>query len=403
MIDLFSEILQSLRRNKFRTAMTGFAVVWGIFILVVLLGVSNGLENGMQANYGNRLSNSVDIWTRWTDMAYKGLPRWRYLRFTDREATLVQQMPEVEYFSRVASNYRQTTFRTEGDEMEIIGVEPDFQRIYRKQILQGRFLDPIDMAEHKKVAVVDERAIKAFSCAAEEIVGQYIMVGDVLFRVVGVCEQGEKWDGAIVYIPFATHQALYSTDKKFEKMSMTLHAGTHDIKKRIFSLLAPPMQIHPEDTEAIGIWSQEESAEQNQQAMAAIRLFIIILGLCTLISGGVGVSNIMLVSVRERTRELGIRKALGAPPATIMQTIIGEALAITLTFGVIGVLLGMGVVALIGQLTKGAENQILLNPSVNLAVVAIATTIIVFIGVVAGAIPALRAMKIKPIEAMREK
>ena len=403
MIDLFSEILQSLRRNTFRTAMTGFAVVWGIFILVVLLGVSNGLENGMQANYGNRLSNSVDIWTRWTDMAYKGLPRWRNLRFTDREATLVQQMPEVEYFSRVASNYRQTTFRTEGDEMEIIGVEPDFQRIYRKQILQGRFLDPIDMAEHKKVAVVDERAIKAFSCAAEEIVGRYITVGDVLFRVVGVCEQGEKWDGAIVYIPFATHQALYSTDKKFEKMRMTLHAGTHDIKKRIFSLLAPPMQIHPEDTEAIGIWSQEESAEQNQQAMAAIRLFIIILGLCTLISGGVGVSNIMLVSVRERTRELGIRKALGAPPATIMQTIVGEALAITLTFGVIGVLFGMGVVALIGQLTQGAENQILLNPSVNLAVVAIATTIIVFIGVVAGAIPALRAMKIKPIEAMREK
>ena len=383
--------------------MTGFAVVWGIFILVLLLGVSNGLENGMQANYGNRLSNSVDIWTRWTDMAYKGLPRWRYLRFTDREATLVQQMPEVEYFSRVASNYRQTTFRTEGDEMEIIGVEPDFQRIYRKQILQGRFLDPIDMAEHKKVAVVDKRAIKAFSCEAEEIVGRYITVGDVLFRVVGVCEQGEKWDGAIVYIPFATHQALYSTDKKFEKMSMTLHAGTHDIKKRIFSLLAPPMQIHPDDTEAIGIWSQEESAEQNQQAMAAIRLFIIILGLCTLISGGVGVSNIMLVSVRERTRELGIRKALGAPPATIMQTIVGEALAITLTFGVIGVLLGMGVVALIGQLTQGAENQILLNPSVNLAVVAIATTIIVFIGVVAGAIPALRAMKIKPIEAMREK
>ena len=414
MIDLLSEILQSLRRNKFRTAMTGFAVVWGIFILVVLLGVSNGLENGMQANYGNRLSNSVDIWTRWTDMAYKGLPRWRNLRFTDREATLVQQMPEVEYFSRVASNYRQTTFRTEGDEMEIIGVEPDFQRIYRKQILQGRFLDPIDMAEHKKVVVVDERAIKAFSCEAEEIVGRYITVGDVLFRVVGVCEQGEKWDGAIVYIPFATHQALYSTDKKFDKMSMTLREGYQggavsrphqkcDIRTRIFSLLAPPMQIHPEDTEAIGIWSQEESAEQNQQAMAAIRLFIIILGLCTLISGGVGVSNIMLVSVRERTRELGIRKALGAPPATIMQTIIGEALSITLTFGVIGVLLGMGVVALIGQLTQGAENQILLNPSVNLAVVAIATTIIVFIGVVAGAIPALRAMKIKPIEAMREK
>ncbi len=414
MIDLFSEILQSLRRNKFRTAMTGFAVVWGIFILVVLLGVSNGLENGMQANYGNRLSNSVDIWTRWTDMAYKGLPRWRRLRFTDREATLVKQMPEVEYFSRVASEYRQTTFRTESDEMEIIGVEPEFQLIFRKQMLHGRFLDQIDMEEHKKVAVVDERAMKVFACAPEDIIGQYITVGNILFRVVGICEQGEKWDGAIVYVPFATHQALYSTDKKFEKMSMTLRADyqggavsrphqKYDIKTKMFSLLAPPMQIHPDDTEAIGVWSQEESAEQNQQAMAAIRLFIIILGLCTLISGGVGVSNIMLVSVRERTRELGIRKALGAPPATVMQSVVGEALAITLTFGIIGVLLGMGVVALIGQLTQDAENQILLNPSVNLSVVAIATAIIVFIGVIAGAVPALRAMKIKPIEAMREK
>ncbi|MGN0235315.1 MAG: ABC transporter permease [Paludibacteraceae bacterium] len=403
MFDLLSEILQSLRRNKFRTAMTGFAVVWGIFILVVLLGVSNGLENGMQANYGNRLSNSVDIWTRWTDMAYKGLPRWRSLHFTDREATLVKQMPEVEYFSRVASKYQQTTFRTESDEMEIVGVEPEFQRIFRKQILHGRFLDKIDMEEHKKVAVVDERAVKTFDCTADQIVGQYITVGDVLFRVVGVCEKGERWDGAIVYIPFDTHQMLYSTDRKFDKMSMTIRAGTHDIKTKIFSLLAPPMQIHPDDTEAIGVWSQEESAEQNQQTMAAIRLFIIILGLCTLISGGVGVSNIMLVSVRERTRELGIRKALGAPPATVMQSVVGEALAITLTFGLIGVLLGMGVVMLIGQLTRNADNQILVNPSVNLSVVAVATTVIILIGVIAGAIPALRAMKIKPIEAMREK
>lgn len=383
--------------------MTGFAVVWGIFILVVLLGVSNGLENGMRAGYGNRLDNSASIEVYWTDIPYKGLPRWRRLAFTDREAMAIKHMPEVELFSRTASKQLQTNFRAEGAEMQVMGVEPDYQRIIRKQVLQGRFLNVLDEQEHKKVVVLDERAIKNLGCTKEEIVGQYITINSALFRVVGVCEQVGNWGAPVVFIPFDTHQMLYSTNKKFYKIYLSLRPGTRNLQEKVFALLAPLMQVHPDDTQAIYVWSQEESVEQDRQAMAAIRLFIIILGLCTLISGGVGVSNIMLVSVRERTRELGIRKALGAPPATVMQSVVGEALAITLTFGIIGVLLGMGVVALIGQLTQGAENQILLNPSVNIAVVAIATTIIVFIGVIAGALPALRAMKIKPIEAMREK
>lgn len=383
--------------------MTGFAVVWGIFILVVLLGVSNGLENGMRAGYGNRLDNSASIEVYWTDIPYKGLPRWRRLAFTDREAMAIKHMPEVELFSRTASKQLQTNFRAEGAEMQVMGVEPDYQRIIRKQVLQGRFLNVLDEQEHKKVVVLDERAIKNLGCTKEKIVGQYITINSALFRVVGVCEQVGNWGAPVVFIPFDTHQMLYSTNKKFYKIYLSLRPGTRNLQEKVFALLAPLMQVHPDDTQAIYVWSQEESVEQDRQAMAAIRLFIIILGLCTLISGGVGVSNIMLVSVRERTRELGIRKALGAPPATVMQSVVGEALAITLTFGIIGVLLGMGVVALIGQLTQGAENQILLNPSVNIAVVAIATTIIVFIGVIAGALPALRAMKIKPIEAMREK
>ena len=405
MFDLLQEIAQSLRRNKFRTAMTGFAVVWGIFILVVLLGVSNGLENGMQANYGARLTNSVDIWTRWTSMPYKGFPMWRSLYFTDREANIIRNLPEVEYFSRVVSAYTQVNYRAESSRMEVKGVEADFQTIFKKDIRCGRFLNARDEQAHSKVAVVDARAVEILATAPEQIVGQYISVGDstnaILFKVVGVCGKGERWDGATVHIPFATHQVLYSTDRKFDKMCVTMKPGTRGTEYRVRALLCGPMQFHPDDKQAVGVWSQEESMEQQANVMMAIRLFILILGLCTLISGAVGVSNIMLVSVRERTKELGIRKALGAPPSSVIYSVVGEALAITLLFGILGVLIGMGVVSLIDMFSANAE--LLVNPSVNFSVVLIALVFIIIIGVIAGAIPAVRAMRIKPIEAMQDK
>lgn len=407
MLDLLHEIFSSLSRNKFRTAMTGFAVVWGIFILVVLLGVSNGLENGMQANFGSRLTNSVDIWTSWTSMPYKGMPRWRPMHFTDREAAIVRNLPEVELFSRAVSKYMDVSYRTESANIEVKGVEKDYQTIFKKDILAGRFLNPHDDSDRSKVAVIDTRTVEILAVSPQEIVGQYIQIGGILFRVIGVCEKGERWDGATVHIPFATHQMLYSTDQKFDKMCVTMTAGTRGSVDKIRSLLCGPMQFDPSDKQAVGVWSQEESMEQQSKVMFAIRIFIIILGLCTLISGAVGVSNIMLVSVRERTKELGIRKALGAPPATILQSVVGEALMITTIFGIIGVLLGMGVVSLVGMMAQGASQgggqAILVNPSVNLPVVLIATAILIVIGVIAGAIPAVRAMRIKPIEAMRDK
>ena len=179
-------------------------------------------------------------------------------------------------------------------------------------------------------------------------------------------------------------------------------SGTRDIEKKVKNLLAGPMQFDKDDPRAIGVWTQEESVEEQGRVMGAIRLFILLLGLCTLISGAVGVSNIMLVSVRERTKELGIRKALGAPPATIMWSVVGESLIITTFFGFVGVLIGSGVVAIIRMVvanSQGAE-QVLQNPSVDLGAILIATLILVIIGVIAGAIPAYRAMRIKPIEAM---
>ena len=399
--DLLREIWESLRQNKFRTAMTGFAVVWGIFILVVLLGASNGLENGMQANYGSRLSNSVDIWSSWTSIPYKGLPKERYLFFNDNNAQLIRNLPEVELFSRVASKYNvETVYGKESIALELIGVEDDYQHIFNKDIIVGRFVNARDINEKEKIGVLDERTIEMLGISAEQILGEYIKVNNIRFRVVGVCEKGERWQGASMFIPFTTHQNLFSTSHKFQKMSLTMTSGTRDIEKKVKNLLAGPMQFDKDDPFAVGVWSQEESVEEQQRVMGAIRLFILILGLCTLVSGAVGVSNIMLVSVRERTKELGIRKALGAPPAMVMWSVVGESLMITSIFGFIGVLMGSGVVSLIGMFTANATEQVLVNPSVDAWAVIVATLILIVIGVVAGAIPAYRAMRIKPIEAM---
>ena len=403
MSDLLREIWESLRQNKFRTAMTGFAVVWGIFILVVLLGVSNGLENGMHANYGSRLSNSVDVWSSWTSIPYKGLPKERYMFFNDNHAQIIRSMPEVELFSRVVSKYNvETVYSKESITLEVVGVESDYQHIFNKRLLSGRFVNARDIAEREKVGVLDERAIEMLGVTADQILGAYIKVSNVRFRIVGVCEKGDRWQGASIYIPFSTHQSIFSTYREFGKMCMTMTSGTRDIEKKVKNLLAGPMQFDKDDPRAIGVWTQEESVEEQGRVMGAIRLFILLLGLCTLISGAVGVSNIMLVSVRERTKDLGIRKALGAPPATIMWSVVGESLIITTFFGFVGVLIGSGVVAIIRMVvanSQGAE-QVLQNPSVDLGAILIATLILVIIGVIAGAIPAYRAMRIKPIEAM---
>lgn len=403
MSDLLREIWESLRQNKFRTAMTGFAVVWGIFILVVLLGVSNGLENGMHANYGSRLSNSVDVWSSWTSIPYKGLPKERYMFFNDNHAQIIRSMPEVELFSRVVSKYNvETVYSKESITLEVVGVESDYQHIFNKRLLSGRFVNARDIAEREKVGVLDERASEMLGVTADQILGAYIKVSNVRFRIVGVCEKGDRWQGASIYIPFSTHQSIFSTYREFGKMCMTMTSGTRDIEKKVKNLLAGPMQFDKDDPRAIGVWTQEESVEEQGRVMGAIRLFILLLGLCTLISGAVGVSNIMLVSVRERTKELGIRKALGAPPATIMWSVVGESLIITTFFGFVGVLIGSGVVAIIRMVvanSQGAE-QVLQNPSVDLGAILIATLILVIIGVIAGAIPAYRAMRIKPIEAM---
>lgn len=420
MRDFFGEIWSNLSRNRLRGFLTGFAVAWGIFILVILLGASNGLTNGIQDSYGSRVSNAIELRAFWASKPYKGLPKDRSVYFTPREAALVRQLPYINLFSAVAEKNITASFNAQYSSVRVLGVEGDYQKIYRKSLKNGRFINALDDKERAKVCVIDERTLQELGQA--DLLGKYIMLGDIPFLVVGVCENGDRWEGASVHIPLSTCLALYATDQHFRSIALTINdqQSARLMKKvplnntpanrfepteqtifeqEIRLMLSPLMQFAPDDNNAIFVRSQAERVEETNKVMAAIRLFVLIIGICTLISGAVGVSNIMLVSVRERTKEFGIRKAIGAPPATILASVIGESLIITTLFGYIGMFVGIGIMELINRLVPQGDFPFR-NPTVDLPAVIIATTILIIVGVVAGAIPALKAIRIKPIEAL---
>lgn len=408
---LLAEIIESLSRNRFRTAMTGFAVAWGIFILIVLLGASSGLEHGIHNSYGSQAANSLEVWTRWTSMPCQGLQAGRKLYFTEQEASLVRALPEVEHFSCQIDQQLTLSYRSQYSTLFVKGVESDYQKIMGKTLVMGRFINALDEQACAKVAVLDTRAVEELNTTNASLLGQYIQIGGINFKVVGICQTGDRWSGATAHIPFATHQAIFSPDKRFYDLVLTLQgvetmAQYKAFENKILDRLSASLHFDRSDTQAVGVWSQMEGYEMQSKTMAAIRLFIMIIALCTLVSGAVGVSNIMLVSVRERTKEIGIRKALGASPKNILLSIMGESLAITALFGYIGIWVGMGVVALVAKIVEkagatGSEmGQIFVNPTVDIPSILVATLILIVVGLLAGFIPAKKAVSVQPIEAM---
>lgn len=393
--------------------MTGFAIAWGIFILVVLLGASNGLQNGIQEGFGSKASNAVEITAGWTQLPYKGLPKNRELYFTLRDVNTVRALPEIDLFAAVVQKNNTVNYGTAYSSVRVLGVSGDYQQILRKQISAGRFLNRHDDSERAKVCVLDKRTIEELG--NQDMLGKYIHIGDVPFLVVGICANGDRWEGASVHIPISTCMAIFATDKHIQKLFVTTDADTRTPKtsgrqrpwerppspfeQKLRNTLAPSMQFDPKDDGALWVWSQAERLEDTNGAMSAIRLFVLIIGICTLISGAVGVSNIMLVSVRERTKEFGIRKAIGAPPRIILLTVVGESVLITAMFGYIGMFVGIAVMEAINMLVPEGDFPFR-NPTVDIPAVSIATFILVIVGVIAGAIPAVRAMRIKPIEAL---
>ena len=411
MRDIITEIWSTARRNKLRTALTGFAVAWGIFMLIVLLGAGNGLINASMNNNSRFIANSMAIFGGTTSKPYKGLKEGRYVPLKDKDITTTetQFMENIdEVGARVSQpattislgeNYVSTTLN---------GVYPNHEQTDKMEMRYGRFINHIDMKEKRKVLVLGDKQAEELTHNVESLVGKYLKVGAFAFRVVGIYKEKQN-SSASAYTAYTTLQTVYGKSNQPERIVFTFHGlntekANEDFEKEYRAKLNTAHQADPEDESALWIWNRYTQNLQMETGMGIIRTALWI----TLLSGIVGVSNIMLITVKERTREFGIRKAIGAKPWSILKLIIVESVIITTFFGYIGMVLGVAaneyMDATLGHdvIDTGLfKTTMFVNPTVGLDVCIEATMVMVIAGTLAGLVPALKASRIRPIEALR--
>lgn len=416
-MDILQEIWSGLRHNKLRTILTGLSVSWGIFILIILLAAGNGLKNGVTSNFSDRATNTVQIWPGRTSKPHQGYQAGRGLSLTNKEVQKIDEdVQEMTDRTPVLDNFLTITHKSEYGSYSVRGVTPLYTSIFNLKFAEdgGRFINQTDMNEKRKVIVLDKKVVDVLF-KDEPALGQFVQVGQVMFQVVGINTKKDNWGNGNAYIPLATSQAIFNPDEKYRSIAMTVNGLKTMEENDTFNLelkksLAQTMIFDPEDTQALWIRNSQRDYIETMKIFNGITLFVSIIGIFTLIAGIVGVSNIMLVTVKERTREIGIRKALGAPPAQILFSIILESIMITAFFGYLGMMTGIGITEAVNFVMEQSAAQnpsetgmsVFKNPTVNLTYVYISTLILIISGIFAGYMPARRAVKIKPIEAMRD-
>ena len=415
--DNFREIWSTIKKNKLRTFLTGFSVAWGIFMLIVLLGAGNGLKNGIMSNFRNIGYNRVETWTRYTSKPYQGMQINRKIRYKDEDLKFIPlQNPEVDLITAVIYRSDTLAYGEEYNSYSLQGVHPAKATMDNIEIPvgSGRFINEIDEREKRKVIVLSPR-MKEVLFKGKNPLGEYVKAGEIVYQVVGVYKGEESNYDAPAYIPFHTAQMLYKRGFGFADIIFTVKGiSTQEeydaFEKRFRRQMGVRHKFDPEDLRALGMWSSLEEVMMLNGMLNGITLFIWIIGIGTLTAGIVGVSNIMLITVRERTKEFGIRKAIGATPFSILKLIIVESILITAVFGYLGMILGIGLtegvntlmeMANVGKEVARDDMSIFLNPTVNLNIALSATALIVVAGVLAGYFPARKAVQITAIEAMR--
>jgi len=410
-LDNWIEIFGTIKKNKLRTFLTGFSVAWGIFMLIVLLASGNGLQNGVTEQFGSRAKNSMSIWTRPTSMPYKGNPKDRQIIFDPKDFDLISGMAEVEHISPSVGYNFVASRQFESSDCYFEGAAPSRFIIDGIKIMNnnGRFINEIDMKERRKVAVINKR-LRDVLFKNEDPVGKSFEANSIIFKVIGVYEADEWGSQSKAFLPFTTAQSLFGNSWDIGSIQLTTQGlntveANKEFEKELRTQLAALHQFDPKDGQTIAIWNMLENYLQTMGIFSAINLFILIIGIGTLIAGVVGVSNIMLITVRERTREFGIRKALGATPISILQLVLMESVLITSVFGYIGMVLGIGLSEGLNFLMESANSEggrsIFKNPTVSLSVAVGATVVMVIAGVIAGYFPARKAVKVTAVEAMR--
>ncbi len=410
-IERWQEIFETIRKNKLRTFLTGLSVGSGIFILVILLAIGQGMQNGIQKEFEGDATNRISVWTGVTSESYKGLNPGRRIRLdnADYELAELKNQDQLEYKSGVYSRWGQiTTYKTENGNYRVEGVTGDYQFLENATLTTGRYINQQDLNNFEKVAIIGNLVYNDLF-KKENAIGEYVEISGVKFKVVGIfTDPGGEREENRIFVPLTTSQRVFNAGDKLRSMAFTLEkqenfddalAASEAFSKQLESDLKTKHIISPTDERAVRINNTLEEAKRIFDLIAMIKWFFWGVGICTIIAGVVGVSNIMLIIVKERTKEIGIRKAIGAQPLSIIGMILHEAIFVTAIAGFLGLIFSLFVLEMVGPLI---ETDYISNPSVNFQVAITTVIILVIAGAVAGFFPAYRAASIKPIEALRD-
>lgn len=408
-MDSLQEILYTLRQHKLRTLLTAFGVFWGIFMLILLLGAGRGMQNGVINGFGTTVMDFIIIFPGTTAVAYEGLGVGRTIELNEDDIeTIKKQIPGVRFISSSASmGSALVTYERKSGDFQTLGVADEYFDIKASvEFNQGRTVNNLDSREVRKIAVIGS-AVAERLFGSDNPIGKMIRVKGVVLVVVGVFQDDDNNGRASerIYIPMTTYKKVFGGGDVVHEIWMRPqpHINSFEFEKKVKELIKRRHSIAPDDTRAINIFNMAEPAKMVNALFLGINGFIWFVGLGTLMAGIVGVSNIMIITVKERTREIGIRKALGATPMSIVSTLMLESILVTALAGYAGLVLGVGLLELIslGLRSAGADLPFFQNPEVNFQVAITAIILLVVVGALAGLIPALKAARIMPIEAMR--
>ncbi len=417
-LDKWQEILSTLKKNKLRTSLTSFSVAWGILLLIILLGVGNGFQNGIISNFRDESTNRISIWSGRTSMEHKGLGKDRRIRFTEKDYEILKD--QVEGIEHIYSDFSinsssSVSYKKEYGIFTFNCIHPDYRFVENITPHKGRFINDVDIQQRRKVAVIGSKVVKTLF-KKEEPLGKFITMNGIAFKVVGVYHKTGNNNNEI-FFPFSTAKTIFNGNI-YHIVLTTGKASvkeSQEIEDKIRKKLASMHRFNPTDRRAVYIYNSLEDYEQTLKVLKGINIFIWLIGIGTLIAGVVGVSNIMLIVVKERTREIGVRKAIGATPFSVVSLIISEAVFITTVAGYVGLVLGVGIMEVVNYFTEqallasaaqqstdaGGAPTFFMNPTADIKIAIGATILLIISGTIAGLIPAIKAAKIKPIEALR--
>jgi len=410
-LDTWQEIFDNIRKNKLRTFLTGLSVASGIFILVILLGFGRGMENGIRKQFEQDAANRIFVWTQVTTKEYKGLNPGRRIRLENSNYDYIEEayQDQLEYRSKILRVGGSINYKKESGSYSIQGVSPGFQQIENQKMISGRYLNYSDLQTKNKVVVISKKIQRELLKGVKDPLDENLQLSGINFKIIGVYmdEAGEREENRLL-IPITTAQTVFNGKNRINNMGFTLKpeesfeeafSASQKFTSEIKKYLQQTHNVSPDDPSAINVHNMLDEAKRFYTLTDNIAFFFWFVGICTIIAGVVGVSNIMLIIVKERTREIGIRKALGAKPWSIVSMILKESIFVTTIAGFAGLILSMGLLEIVGP---NVEVDYILNPSVDFRIALTTVFLLIVAGALAGFIPAWKAANIQPIEALKD-